>query len=245
MRKLLRMEIYEARHNYICLLMIGIAIIYGAYTGYGALEMNTYFNLPLGGYEALIAILHDAPGTCILISAFPALLIGRSFSNRTLMAKVASGNSRGTVFFSKAISILAITTAAMLIYSFSGVFAVTIKYGFNAPIGVNIITLIKILVCTTLLYLAIFSVIILFAVIFRDNLKTIIVSVITILMNAIYLFVARSMNLPLYRHPMNLLRVILNNNSTFEFISFSLEGIILLGFILMLSYNIFRKCELK
>lgn len=244
MRKLLKMEMYEARHNYICLLMIGIAIIYGAYSGYGDLEMN-YYNLPLGGYEALLAMLHDAPGTCILISAFPALLIGRSFSNRTLIAKVASGNSRGTVFFSKAISILAITTAAMLIYSFSGVFAVTIKYGFNAPMGVNIITLIKILVCTTLLYLAIFSVIILLGVIFRDNLKTIIVSVITILMNAIYLFVARTMNLPLSMHPMNLLRTILGNNSTVQFISFSLEGIILLGIILTLSYNIFRNCELK
>ena len=86
MRKLLKMEMYEARHNYICLLMIGIAIIYGAYTGCRDLEMN-YYDLPLGGYEALIAILHDAPGTCILISAFPALLIGKSFSNRTLIAK--------------------------------------------------------------------------------------------------------------------------------------------------------------
>lgn len=244
MKKLLKMEVYEARHNYICLLMIGIAFVYGVYSGYGDLEMN-YYNLPIGGYEVLIAMLHDAPGTCMLISAFPALLIGNSFSNRTLISKVVSGNSRSSVFFSKAISILIITTAAMLIYSLSGAFAVTIKYGFNAPIGVNIITLMKIIICTTLLYLAIFSVIILFGVIFRDNLKTIIVSVITILMNAIYLFVARSMNLPLYMHPMNLLRVILGNNSTFQFISFSLEGIILLGVMLMLSYNIFRRCELK
>ncbi|NMF06366.1 ABC transporter permease [Clostridium beijerinckii] len=244
MKKLLKMEIYEATHNNIYLLMIGIAIVYGVYSGYGDLEEN-FYNLSLGGYEVLLAMLHDAPGTCMLISAFPALLIGKSFSNRTLITKVASGNSRGIVFFTKAVSILIITTVSMLIYSFSGAFAVTIKYGFNAPSGVNVITLMKILICTILLYLAIFSVIILFGVIFRDNLKTIIVSVITILMNAIYLFVARSMNLPLYRHPMNLLRVILNNNSTFEFISFSLEGIILLGFIIMLSYNIFCKCELK
>ncbi|NRZ58266.1 hypothetical protein DZE42_001405 [Clostridium beijerinckii] len=100
MRKLLKMEIYEVRHNYICLIMIGIAIIYGAYSGYGDLEMN-YYNLPIGGYEVLLAILHDAPGTCMLISAFPALLIGKSFSNRTLITKVASGNSRGIVFFYK------------------------------------------------------------------------------------------------------------------------------------------------
>lgn len=244
MKKLLKMEMYEARHNYICLLMIGIAIVYGAYSGYVDLEMN-YYNLTQGGYEVLIAMLHDAPGTCILISTFPALLIGKSFSNRTLISKVVSGNSRGNVFFSKAISILIITTTAMLLYSFSGALAVTIKYGWNAPIGVNIITLMEIIICTTLLYLAIFSVIILFGVIFRENFKTIIVSVITILMNAIYLFVARTMNLPLYMHPMNLLRVILGNNSTFQFILFSLEGIILLGVILMLSYNIFRKCELK
>lgn len=105
MRKLLKMEIYEVRHNYICLIMIGIAIIYGAYSGYGDLEMN-YYNLPIGGYEVLLAILHDAPGTCMLISAFPALLIGKSFSNRTLITKVASGNSRGIVFFTKAVSIL-------------------------------------------------------------------------------------------------------------------------------------------
>lgn len=244
MKKLLKMEIYEISHNYIYLLMIGIAIVYGVYSGYGDLEMN-YYNLPIGGYEALLAMLDDAPGTCILISAFPALLIGKSFSNRTLISKISYGNSRGVVFLSKAISILIITTAVMLIYSFSGAFAVTIKYGWNAPAEVNIIILMKILICTTLLYVAIFSIIIFFGVIFRDNLKTVIVSVITILMNAIYLFVARTMNLPLYMHPMNLLRVILTHNSIFQFISFSLEGIILLGIILTLSYNIFRNCELK
>lgn len=94
------MEIYEATHNNIYLLMIGIAIVYGVYSGYGNLEDN-YYNLTLGGYEALIAMLHDAPGTCMLISAFPALLIGKSFSNRTLITKVASGNSRGIVFLQK------------------------------------------------------------------------------------------------------------------------------------------------
>lgn len=244
MKNLLKMEIYEARHDFICLLMIGIAFIYGAYSGYGDLEMN-YYNLTQGGYEVLIAMLDDAPGTCLLISAFPALLIGKSFSNRTLISKIVSGNSRGKVFFSKAISILIITTTAMIIYSFSGALAVTIKYGWNAPIGVNIITLIKIIICTALLYVAIFSVIILFGVIFRDNLKTIIVSVITILMNAIYLFIAKTMNLPLSMHPMNLLRVILGNNSTFQFALFSLEGIILSAIILILSYNVFLKCELK
>lgn len=244
MKKLLRMEAYEIKHDYICLFMIGIAFIYGMFSGSGFVE-NNYFNLPQGGYEVLIAMLYDAPGTCILICAFPALLIGKSFSNRTIVSKVVSGNSRRDVFFSKAISMLIITTASMIIYPISGALIVTIKYGWNAPVGGVIITLIKILICTSLLYFTIFSVIIFWGVIFRDNLRTIIASVITILMNAIYLFVARTMDLPLSMHPMNLLRIILENNSISQFISFSLEAIVVLAVILLLSYNVFRKCELK
>ena len=245
MKRLLKMELYEFKHDYICLFMIGIAFIYGMFSSSGYLSAISYYNLNQGGYGVFIAMLYDAPGTCILFSTFPALLIGKSFSNRTIVSKIAAGNSRRNVLFSKAISILIISTMCMIIYPISGALIITIKYGWNSPaLGITI-ALIKIIICTSLLYVAIFSIIIFVGIIFRDTFRTVIASVITILFNAIYLFIARSLNLPEYRHPMNLLRIILEDNSTFQFISFSLEGIILLGVILMLSYKIFRRCELK
>lgn len=244
MIKILKTELYEFRHDFICLCMIAIPLFYGMFSGSGYME-NNYFNLKQGGYEVLMAMLYDAPGTCLLISAFPALLIGKSFSNRTIGPKITAGNSRSNVFFSKVVSILSISVIATIIYSISGAAAVTLKYGWNAPAFGSIFTLIKIMVCTILLYSVIFSIIIFWAVIFKDTIRTIIASVITIFINAIYIAYGRGWKLPISMHPMIVLRRILQSNSLVQFVGFSLYAAILLSVILILSYAIFRRCELK
>lgn len=244
MKKILKMEVYELTHDSICLLMIGITFLFGIFSGSGYLE-DPYFNLTKGGYEVFILMLYDSTALIILISVFTALLMGKSFFNRTIVLKIMSGNSRKNVFLSKVISILTISTISMLMFPISGALTMTIKYGWNVPILQSIITLFKIIICTTLLDFGIFSVIILFGVIFRDTVRTVTASVITIFLNVIYFAYSYILNLPRSMHPLCLLRTILANNSWSQFIIFSLYAIVLLSVILLVSYNIFCKCELK
>lgn len=244
MKKLLKMEAYELRHDQICLLMIGIAFLYGMFSGTGYIEDN-YLNLNKGGYEVFISMLYDSTGLIIIISVFAALLIGKSFSNRTIVLKIMSGNSRRSVFFSKAFSILTIATISMLMFPTVGSISVITKYGWNAPMLESMITLIKIIICTILLGSTIFSVVIFLGVIFKDSAKTVTSSAIIVFFNALYMAYSKPLNLPISMHPMRLLRTVLENNSLLQFIIFSLYSIVLLSIILVLSYNIFRKCELK
>lgn len=244
MERLIKMEVYELTHDYICLLMIGITFFGGIFLGSGYLD-DPYFNLPKGGYEVFILMLYDSTALIILMSVFTALLMGKSFSNRTISLRVMSGDSRKNIFLSKVFSILIISTISMLMFPILGALTVTIKYGWNVPILQSIITLFKIIICTALLDFGIFSVIIFLGVIFRDTVRTVTVSVITIFSNAIYFAYSYGLNLPKSMHPMCLLRTVLENNSWSQFIIFSLYAIVLLSAILLVSYNIFRKCELK
>lgn len=244
MKKLLKMEMYEFTHDYICLLTIGLNFILGIFMARGYLE-NDYFNLPLGGYQVFIAMLRDSTGFIILTSVFIALLMGKSFSNRIIALKIMSGNSRSNVFLCKVFSILAVSTIAMLIFPIMGAIVITVRYGWNVPILQSLVTSFKIVVCTALLDFVIFSVIIFFGVIFRDTVRTVSASVITIFFNALYLAYANDLKVPISMHPMRLLRTVLTNNSWCQFVMFSLYSIVLLSVILLVSYNIFRKCELK
>lgn len=244
MKELLKMEIYELMHDYICLLMIGINLVIGIFNGSSYLESN-YLNLPKGGYEIFISMLYDSTAFIILIGIFTALLIGKSFSNRTIILKIMSGNSRKNVLLSKTISIFTISTISILMYPISGALTVTIKYGWNVPMLQSIITLFKIIICTVLLDASIFSIVIFLGVLFRDTVKTVTASAITIFFNALYMAYSLPLNLPVSMHPMHLLRTILLNNSWSQFIMFSLYSMVLLSAILLASYNVFRKCELK
>lgn len=244
MKKLLKMEVYELAHDYICLLMIGITFLLGMFSGSGYLEDN-YFNLNEGGYEVFIGMLYDSTTIIILISIFTALLIGKSFSNRTIVLKIMSGNSRRNIFLSKAVSMLTIATISMIIFPILGMLTVTIKYGWNVPMLQSIITLFKIVICTVLLEFSIFSVIIFLGVIFRDTVKTVTASAIVIFFNALYMSYSSDLNLPISMHPMRLVRTVLSNNSWSKFIIISLYSIVLLSVILLVSYNVFRRCELK
>lgn len=244
MKRLLKMEVYEFKHDYICLLMLGITFIYGIFSS-SSYMANDYFNLPEGGYRVLIAMLYDSTAFIILYSVFAALLIGRCFTNRTIITKVMVGKSRRDVILSKAISIIIISIVSLMILPIIGAFLVTIKYGWNVPVIKSIESLTKIIICTVLLEAGIFSIVIFLGVIFRDTLRTVTASAIVIFTNALYISYAKALKLPVAMHPLNLLRTILGNNSTYGFITFSLEGIILLGVTLMLSINIFCKCELK
>lgn len=246
MRKLLRMEMYEFTHDFICVFMLGITFIFGMLSGSGYLEDN-YLNLTKGGYEVFISMLYDSTAFIIFISIFTALLIGKSFSNRTIALKIISGNSRKNVFLSKLIVTLTIAIISMFMFPVLGALTVTIKYGWNSAILQSIIALFKIIICTILLEVSIFSVVIFIGVLFRDTVKTVTASAITMFFNALYMAYASSndLNLPISMNPMRLLRTILANNSWPQFIMISLYSIVLLSVILLVSYNVFRKCELK
>lgn len=244
MRKVLKMEMYEFTHDPICLFMLGIMLILGMLLGNGYLEDN-YLNLVKGGYEVFISMLYDSTAFIIFISIFTALLIGKSFSNRTIALKIISGNSRKNVFLSKVVAVFTIAIISMFMFPILGALTVTIKYGWNSSILQSIITLLKIIICTILLEASIFSVVIFIGILFRDTVKTVTTSAIITFFNALYMASSNKLNLPISMHPMRLLRTILANNSWSQFIMISLYSMVLLSVILLLSYNIFRKCELK
>lgn len=170
MRKLLKMEIYELRHDYISFLMVAITLFFGVFSASDYINDN-YLNLTQGGYQVFISMLYDSIALIIITSVFASVLVGKSFSNRTISLKITSGNNRRSVFLSKVISILIIATTAMQVFPISGAITMTIKYGWNAPIAQSIITLAKILICTIFLEFSIFSVVIFFGIVLEIVLK--------------------------------------------------------------------------
>ncbi|WP_194191950.1 ABC transporter permease [Clostridium chrysemydis] len=243
MINLLKLEIFKLKKNLsfkiICLAVIFIELVY------------VYKNGTITGIKAFECSMYDVATMMVVGAIFSSLFIGGEFLNRTINQQIVSGYSRISVFFSKVIITFLATEILMIIYPITSVFINTLTNGFGCDFNSNVLLyIVRVLFLRVIIDFSLISLLIFFAFLFKDTLKTIGVSILTFLIGTGCLFTLSKSNEfinLIYKLTANSQsRLIISADISVDNIIFLLLSNLIIMFILIyISYIQFRRYDLK
>ncbi|SFB39036.1 ABC transporter permease [Clostridium frigidicarnis] len=243
MINLLKLEFYKLKHSKPFILILLITI--------GAELVIVLNNGSITGKKAFTYSISDIATIMVLSAIFAGLSIGTDFVNRTINQEITAGNSRLSVFFSKAIVLFIATEIIMLLYPITSIIINTILNGWGEVFNTSTaIYILRTVFLRMILDVSCSSLWIFFAFLFKDVAKTMGVSILTFVLG-VSLLASLSQKSVIIKNIYDLTvhsqaRVIINDALT----SNQLNNILVSNFIVIFvllgtSYLLFRKVELK
>lgn len=248
MNNLLKMERYHLLHNWVYWAgMLGIFLI-GFYT---AETYETYVPEMMGltGKPATSltdifnSMVYDSTFILILTATILALIFSQEFSWRTIIQEVSAGHKRTEVFISKIISYLIAFNAMAIIFPIAGCVRELSRFGL-ADGGLLLYSIIKGIIYSLLLNSTVFLLAILLCCLLRSTAKA--VPTVALLFFALSMYFAFGMmeKLPVKFLPFFQIRKVVSN-SGFVFPTAILTVVVWAVLLLIISWRIFKKCDLK
>ncbi|OPJ60021.1 ABC transporter permease [Clostridium oryzae] len=245
MNNLLKMERYQLLHNRVFWGgMIGIFLI-------GFFTADTYLMEvlgPSGGAAKSLSdifngMVYDSTFVLIIVSSILALILGQEFSWRTIDQEICAGHSRRQIFSCKLIVYLIAFNLMAIIYPLAGCIR---EYGRFGIVGAALFfySIIKAVVYSLLLNSVVFLIPILCCYCFRNTAKSVGVTAAIVFVLSLYLGYGMELGLPIAFLPIYQIREVVRSSAIIQ--PFSLiVGTVWLIVLLLMSWRIFRKCDLK
>lgn len=245
MSNLLKMERYQLSHNFLyrCS-MIGIFLI-GFFIAetYVPEVMGTAGKAAASLADIFNGMVYDSTFLLILMSSILALILGQEFSCRTVDLEIAAGHSRKAIFFSKAVTYLIAFNVMALVYPLAGCIREFSRFGLIDAESF-IYQIVKAVLYSLLLNSAAFSIAIWICFCLRNSAKAIAVTAVTTFVLSLYLGFGMMLKFPVAFLPTYQIREAVSSPALFQPLPI-LIGTIWAAALLLLSWYIFRKCELK
>lgn len=248
MKRLIKKDLYQIRHNKIIILSLLAVLLMGVFGANGyVLDMKNRSDA-LGIFDAMV---FDSTIIVILATIIISSLLGVEFKNRTINNDIYSGKPRGDIFFSKVISYLIVYNLFIIIFPLAGCIRMIPILGFGTNIFYGILHIIKIILYSVLLNSAMYSVCILIAFICRDIGKTLTLSAIYILFFSLLMAYGKPEGLFRKVKILNFLPlieiryVVYENLTNIENIFIILSATIIFIVFTFLANKIFKRAELK
>lgn len=139
MTNLLAGEFFKLRKSVPFRLLILAMTTLSALTAFSSLSFSAAAaaarEIPLTGYEAFFISLRDTPTLSFLGIIVTAILLCGDFDSRTIQAQIACGHGRGEILCSKLISFAAAFAAVLLPYPLTRAILQGVFHSFGAPLS--------------------------------------------------------------------------------------------------------------
>lgn len=245
MNNLLKMERYQIFHNQFYWGGALIVFCMGFFTA------DTYLMEimgPDGGAAASLAdifngMVYDSTILLVFISSILSLILGQEFSWRTIDLEISAGHSRESIFASKIIVYLIAFNSMTLVYPIAGCLRELGRFGIT-DVGSFFYNVIKASLYSLLLNSAVLLIAILVCYWLKSCVKAVAVSAICIFALSLYFGYGMMLKFPVSFLPIFQIREVVRKTSLFQPDAI-LSGVIWGTILIALSWNTFRKCELK
>lgn len=245
MNNLLKMNKYQLLRNRIYLGgCMGIFLL-------GFLTARTYETDVLGANggiaaslsDIFIGMVYDSTFLHIILSSLLALLLGQEFSGRTISQEVCSGHGRGKIFAGKVISYLLAFNFMLIIYPFAGCLREAFRYG-SGGAGTFFYIVIRAVLYSFLLNSAVFLPAFFCCFWFRNTARAIACTAGLTFILSLYLGYGMKLGFPIAFLPAYQIRKAVGTQILF-LPSCLLSAAVWIGGMLLLSWRMFRNCDLK
>lgn len=245
MKKLLNMEKYQLLHNYFYIGgLLGIFII-------GFFTADTYISEAMGPEGGAVTSLsgvfngmvYDSTFLLIIISSILAMILGQEFSSRTIDQEIFAGHTRKQIFVSKLIAYLIAFNIMAIIYPIAGSIRELTRFGIE-NLNVFFYNVIKAVIYSCLLNSVLFLIAIMICCLLQNTAKAVAVTALVSFVMSLYLGYGMKLNLPISFLPIYQIRIAVSGT---ELVIFSCIFVSLVwsSVLILLSWSVFRKCDLK
>lgn len=245
MKRLIKKDLYQIKHNKIILLSLLALVLMGALGANGYILDLKNRSDAVGIFDAMV---FDSTIIVILVTLIISSLLGIEFRNRTINNDIYLGFSRKDIFFSKIIAYLIIYNLLILVFPIAGCIRMIPMLGF----GMNgILHIIEVILYSILLNSAMYAVCIFIAFICRDIGKTLTLSAIYILSFSLLMAYGKPGGLFDKVKILNFLPlveiryVVYENLTNIENLSIIISAIIIFVVFTLLANRVFKRAELK
>lgn len=245
MKNLLNMEKYQLLHNYFYIGgLIGTFLI-------GFFTADTYITEvmgPEGGAATSLSdifngMVYDSAFLLIIISSILAMILGQEFSGRTIDQEIFAGHTRKEIFVSKLIAYLVAFNIMAIIYPVAGSIREFSRFGIENPDSF-FYNVLKAVIYSCLLNSALFLAAIMVCCLFQNTAKAVAVTALVSFVMSLYLGYGMMLQLPVSFLPIYQIRIAVSGNEPVLF-SCIWVGFVWASVLIVLSWSVFRKCDLK